>query len=127
MLESGIQGGEAIGSKYVCTPTLKVFCRNIHVGCAGRTAIPTAVFTLHIQGKEATVTSTGSGTSERGVALTGRDLMIRFPDGRSWIRVEPDGKFSQRIYPDTRAAMSAGHCKRLRIQTLRLPPGAGRT
>lgn len=95
---------------YSCEPALPVFCRNVHVSCAGATRIRTAAFEIVITGTEALVTFAGSDTPIRGRVSAGRDLIIRLHNSRDWIRIQRDKRFSHRIYRKRGAAMSIGAC-----------------
>lgn len=97
---------------YSCKPALPVFCRNIHVSCAGATRIRTTPFNVWISDADALVTFAGSDTPLRGRVGDGRDLVIRLHDSRDWIRIERNDRFSHRIYRKRGAAMSYGMCKR---------------
>lgn len=94
-----------------CRPELPVFCRNVHVGCAGRTAIPARPFTLSLRAATATILFAGQPAPVTGVVTGGGDRVIRLDVGRDWIRLEPDGRFSHRIYRRAGAAMSFGVCR----------------
>lgn len=95
---------------YSCEPTRPVFCRNIHVGCAGVTKIKTSPFDLTIRAKAAQIIFADPASSMRGRTELGRDLVIRLENGRDWMRIEPDGRYSHRIYRASGAAMSSGVC-----------------
>lgn len=97
---------------YSCEPALPVFCRNIHVSCAGATKIRTAVFEVLISGTDARVTFVGAATAIQARVSHGRDLVIRLHDSRDWIRIQRDNRFSHRIYRKRGAAMSYGTCAR---------------
>ena len=90
---------------------MKFFCRNVHVGCAGRTIVRTEKFKIMVFGNAATVSFAVNKVPLRGSVSQGRDLIVVFTESRSWIRIEPDGKYSHRIYPDGKAAMSHGWCR----------------
>ena len=62
---------------YPCKPALPVFCRNIHVSCSGKTAIPTSPFEVFMTGSSAYV---AFGKSKERIAgsVTGRgDRVVR--------------------------------------------------
>ncbi len=96
---------------YQCQPTLPVFCRNIHVGCSGRTPIATAPMAIIIRGAAAHLTFADGQPPARGQVTSGGDLVIRLTGSRDWIRIEPDGRYSHRIYRSGRAAMGYGICR----------------
>lgn len=110
---SGMAAEGATGARhaYSCEPSRPVFCRNIHVGCAGVTKIRTSSFDLMIRGKVAQVIFADSALSFSGRTERGRDLVIRLENSRDWMRIEPNGRYSHRIYRAGGAAMSSGICK----------------
>lgn len=95
---------------YSCEPIRLVFCRNIHVSCAGVTKIKTSPFDLFVEGKVARIVFADPASSMRGRTELGRDLVVRLENGRDWMRIEPDGRYSHRIYRASGAAMSSGVC-----------------
>lgn len=97
---------------YSCEPALPVFCRNIHVGCAGATKMRTSTFEVVIAGADARITFAGSDTAIHGRVSDSRDLVIRLRNSRDWIRIQRDKRFSHRIYRKRGAAMSFGTCAR---------------
>ncbi len=103
-------GADSATRSYDCLPLRPVFCRNIHVACAGKTAIPTSPFRVSLADGHAQVDFEGSEPSLRGRVGGSGDLIIRLENGRSWIRIEPDGRYSHRIYEKGGAAMSQGRC-----------------
>lgn len=98
---------------FACKPALPAFCRNIHVGCSGVTALPTSAFEVSIVDGAAQLDFEGSGAPLAGRVSGSGDVVIRLTDSRDWIRIEEDGRFSHRTYRDGRAAMSYGTCRRL--------------
>lgn len=101
---------------FSCQPLRSTFCRNIHVGCAGATAIPTAPFEVSVLDSSAQVEFEGPEPSLRGRVSGSDDLVIRLENSRSWIRIQPDGRYSHRIYEKDGAAMSQGTCRRTSAQ-----------
>ena len=106
-----LTAAEAPTRGYDCQPARPVFCRNIHVACAGRTDIPTVPFRVSIDGARARVDFDGPESSVQGRVAGSGDLVIRLDDSRSWIRIQPDGRYSHRIYRKDGAAMSQGTCR----------------
>ena len=94
-----------------CTPALPNFCANVHVGCAGRSKLRTSGFDVLVHKGRASVTfSNGTGW----VAKTARSrgaLILRRHGDQGWIRIETDGRFSQRIYVKGAALMAYGTCR----------------
>ncbi len=105
-------GAEAGARSYDCRPSRPVFCRNIHVACAGATDIPTSPFRVSITEALAQLDFQGPGSSVRGRVSDSGDLVIRIENSRSWIRIQPDGRYSHRIYRKGAAAMSQGVCRK---------------
>lgn len=103
-------GADETARSYDCEPLRPVFCRNIHVACAGKTEIPTSPFRVSLAGGLAEVDFEGPEPSLQGRVGGSGDLIIRLEGGRSWIRIEPDGRYSHRIYEKGGAAMSQGSC-----------------
>ena len=95
----------------VCKPALSVFCRNIHVGCSGVTGIPTTRFEVVVADGRALLDFEGSKAPLAGQVSGSGDLVIRLAEGRDWVRIKEDGRFSHRTYRDGRAAMSYGTCR----------------
>lgn len=108
----GEQASAGAGPKvYTCQPSLSVFCRNIHVSCAGITTIRTARFIVSVSGDTATVRWHGVTTSRSGRVHSDNGLLIELAASRDWIRIEPDGRYAHRIYREGRSAMSYGYCR----------------
>ena len=89
-----------------CVPALPFYCRNIHVGCAGRTRIETSGF----------IAEDGSVAFEDGTVWPvrvqpsdGATILWRM-DSRDWIRIEANGRFSLRRYRKMQAMMTYGDC-----------------
>jgi len=96
---------------YDCVPLRPFFCRNIHVACAGRTKLPTSPFRVSVAGDLAKVDFEGPEPSGQGRVSGSGELVIRLETNRSWIRIQPDGRYSHRIYWGGGSAMSQGSCK----------------
>ncbi len=98
---------------YICEPSLAMFCRNIHIGCAGVTAFKTANFKVAISGDHAFVKMDNASQYETGQVSNDNGFLIELAASRDWIRIEQDGRYSHRIYRDEQAAMSYGVCQSL--------------
>ncbi|MEM7427825.1 MAG: hypothetical protein AAF441_17155 [Pseudomonadota bacterium] len=107
---TGAQGAGTV--TFVCRPALPVYCRNVHVGCSGKTGIRTAVIEISIRGDRARLVFAGDRPPARGNVSGSGYILIRLDGQREWLRIEADGRFSHRIYPDERAAMSYGQCSK---------------
>ena len=97
-----------------CRPALPFYCANIHIGCAGRSKLPTEPFTLafastgmlHRNGKPPMVVSVKPGKT---------GTVFRPVGSTDWIRIEFTGKqegfpYSQRIYRKGESLMAHGTC-----------------
>ncbi len=71
----------------------------------------TSVIKISIDGTAARLEFEGTTATAEGAATAGRDLLIRMTDHRAWIRIQPDGRYSHRVYQRSEAAMSYGVCK----------------
>ena len=116
LLISGLCLSHAAGAgdgprTYSCQPAYRTFCRNIHVGCAGVTKIPTARLTILVEGTFARVSAEGVETPGSVEVPQNGDLIIRMKDSRNWVRIQPNGRYSHRIYVRGGAAMSHGFCE----------------
>lgn len=100
------------GLQYICHPKLPVFCRNIHVSCSGRTSITTSIFAISITRNVAVLNFNDKKQSISGHAIQNGDLVVNFFDSRAWVRIEPDGNYSHRIYLKGDTAMSYGVCEK---------------
>lgn len=102
-----VSTGAAAAAESRCAPALPVFCANVHVGCAGRTTRPTSGFLLgdgviaFDDGAVWTVTSETSGSGD----------VYRRTGAPDWIRVDPEGRFSQRVYLERGPVMAYGVCE----------------
>lgn len=99
--------GAAKADDLDCTPSLPVFCANVHVGCSGRTALPTSRFVVETKrivfddGAEWSVTQSVSNSG----------MVYRRDASRDWIRIGPDSRFSQRVYLERGPVMAYGVCE----------------
>lgn len=91
-----------------CAPMFPRYCANIHVGCAGRSDVPTATFLLRLEDGYAEVRPEGAAPWRAPYAASHSGRVAR--RGMGWLRVDPDLRFSERIYVDGQALMSAGAC-----------------
>ena len=96
---------------YTCQPSLSMFCRNIHVSCAGTTTIRTKRFVVSVSGNKANVTMEGAERGRTGQVYDENGILIELSSPRDWIRIEPGGRYTHRIYRNGRAAMSYGYCQ----------------
>ena len=94
----------------VCVPTLAVFCKNIHVSCAGRTNIPTSRFAVRIQGNAAELVFDDEPKPINASVWREDAIVLEFKDRKDWVRLTPDGRFSHRTFREIGPAMSYGTC-----------------
>ncbi len=93
-----------------CEPALPNFCANIHVGCAGRSKLPTVPFIAAFHPKGVHIAfDDGTGWAV-DVSGNGRYTLLRHRGSKDWVRIEKDGRFSQRIYREGGAQMTRGAC-----------------
>ncbi|HEX9182681.1 MAG TPA: hypothetical protein VF876_05410 [Burkholderiales bacterium] len=101
-----------------CKPSVPYFCANLHVTCAGKTAVPTFPFSLR--------------TAPNGVALgaaadaqtfvemyagsrvewssDGQHVIVRPAQSSGYIKLFRDGTYVFRYYPQHEGVMSLGTC-----------------
>ena len=115
LVSSLILQGTVLGAdtRYVCDPALRVFCKNVHVGCSGATKFRTSTLHLSLTGTTARVEAEGYDGARSGQLSAGRDVLIHMNDRREWIRIEPDGRFSHRVYRRHGPVMSYGLCRQV--------------
>ena len=103
---SFIIGSTATAANLRCSPALPVFCANVHVGCAGRTALPTLAFTITAEG---VVFEDGSRWGA-DASVTESGTVYRRKGSRDWIRIDTAGACSQRMYRKAGPVMAYGTC-----------------
>ena len=91
-----------------CVPDFPVYCANLHVSCAGRSDLPTPELHIVTARHMAWVRENGD-TRIKGVTHD-RNARILRGAGAGYIRIDADGRYSQRIYVNGRAWMSIGNC-----------------
>lgn len=99
--------GGAEAADLRCIPALPVFCANVHIGCSGRTVLPTQEFSV----SPTRITfSDGSGWRvDQAVSDSGS--VYRRQGAKDWVRINPKGAFSQRIYRENGPLMTYGRCE----------------
>ncbi len=101
-----------------CEPTGRFFCRNIHVSCSGRSAIPTFPFKLEVDGEVGRITSDSDAS---GIVDRYRDATVRWTSDGAYIILRPrgdngyvkllaPGSYSFRHYSRGVGLMSRGRC-----------------
>jgi hypothetical protein len=96
-----------------CRPTLKHFCRNIHVGCSGRSSIATFTFVVTTQDGQARVQATPVAGEVRSGPIEWTDdyAIVWLRPTPDYIKVTADGNYSFRHYANGTAYMSYGNCR----------------
>lgn len=96
-----------------CRPALPFFCRNIHVGCAGRSRIATFDFTVTLDGKRARVqpASAGAETHTAPIEWAEDYAIVWLRPARDYLKITGEGTFSMRHYTRGTAYMSYGACR----------------
>ncbi len=111
ILMFSIGSSDAIADElFRCKPLYPVFCHNIHVGCAGRTAVPARAFSVSRQGGKASVTFDDGSRWWADVEEANGDTILMRIGSQNWIRIEDNGRFSYRVYSDVNALMALGQC-----------------
>ena len=108
----------ARGGAVTCEPTGRFFCRNIHVSCSGRSAIPTFPFKLEVDGEVGRITSDSdaSGIVDRyrdaavGWASDGAYVILRPRGDNGYVKLLAPGSYSFRHYSRGVGLMSRGRC-----------------
>lgn len=97
-----------------CRPALPNYCANIHIGCAGRSNVPTEPFKLSFEDK-GVLHRADDPPQSLGIVWSNRDAVFRSEGSRDWIRVQFGTKdehlFSERIYRGAKALMTHGVCE----------------
>lgn len=102
----------AIGETIRCEPAYPVFCQNVHIGCAGRTALSTNGFLVTVEANGVDVVfDDGKKWMAQAPELKG-ERVIRKSGARDWIRIDRKDRFSHRIYRKGAALMAYGKCTR---------------
>jgi len=103
-----------MATELVCVPLFPVFCANVHVSCAGRSAVETHPFTVRISRAGTVIEVEGQDAYPVSTAMSRSGVVLRPELTRDWVRIDPEMNFSQRIYRGGTALMSIGTCKALR-------------
>ena len=102
-----------------CNPALRYFCANIHVGCSGRTSIPTFPFSILLINKQVQIKAAMNSPEIRDLfkdkyniywAQNSDYILIHFHARRGYIKVLENGKYRFRYYRNGFAVMSYGWC-----------------
>lgn len=96
-----------------CRPALDYFCRNIHVGCSGRSAIATSDFVIRVHGQQARLEPVPDEFSVRGGPLefAHDSAIVWLPPTLGYVKITADGTYSFRHYRQSAAYMSYGACR----------------
>ena len=98
----------AVAERVHCVSDFPVFCANVHLTCVGHSKIKTDDLTIELFAATARVT-TAQGATDMTVGLD-RGARILRNAGPGYIKVAADGRFSQRIYVNSKALMAIGTC-----------------
>lgn len=126
--QSGHASGEGTGSlvetliargAVSCRPALRYFCRNIHAGCSGRSAIAAAPFTVELNGNAAGLVyrdgeAPDADAPSAGPFKAADDLayaILWLRASADYFRLEADGRYNIRLYLRGTAHMSRGSCE----------------
>lgn len=102
----------ASGETIRCEPVYPVFCHNVHIGCAGRTTLPTNGFLVTVEANGVDVNFDGGEAWMVQAPEVKGERVIRKLDSRDWIRIDRKDRFSHRIYRKGTALMAFGKCTR---------------
>ncbi|MDH3452825.1 MAG: hypothetical protein OEN20_10410, partial [Gammaproteobacteria bacterium] len=97
----------------VCQPTLRYFCRNIHVGCSGRSNIATFAFVVTIENKRAWLQQAADESKARSGPIEWAEdyAIIWLHPTSDYVKITADGTYSYRHYSRGTAYMSYGTCR----------------
>ena len=93
-----------------CVPALPYFCANIHVGCAGRSRIVPRAFRVERSAGGVRILFADGSQSALSAADSAAGTILTQPGVPGYIRLAPDGSYSQRIYRGGGALMMRGTC-----------------
>ena len=106
------------GNTLRCEPALPFFCKNIHIGCAGRTRMETGPFKILLSGDSQAIViqEKTAWSGDLTVGEDGRSFVVRLTGKRDWIKVEgsktsPTLRYSERLYTQRGPVMSRGTCE----------------
>ena len=120
---AGILDEIRAGSGVRCQPALKVYCKNVHVACAGRSAKPTRAlmvaptqritrFQLHHSQPSARIEEASAtqvlahGSCDAG----GQGLVLRAGSRKGYVKILANGRCAERTYRFGPALMAYGQC-----------------
>ena len=101
-----------------CKPSIPYFCVNLHVTCAGKTAVPTFHFGLRTTPNGAALDAPADAQvfveayAGGGVdwSSDGQHVIVRPAQSRGYIKLFRDGSYVFRHYPRDEGVMSLGTC-----------------
>ena len=102
-----------------CEPALPVFCQNIHVSCAGPTELRTFAFRLRVVSGKGWIEAEPGAAEFQLLYSDARiewseaqgDVILRPREGPGYIKLQADGRFSFRHYPQSIGIMAYGRCQ----------------
>ncbi len=116
-VKTGIPDLAKANHNLTCTPTLAHFCANIHIGCAGRSALETWTLRITTNDEQGVMSSVDKHPAEP--ARSGeivRDakhnsLILFLHPTKDYVRVLPTGRFNFRHYTKKGPLMTYGWCE----------------
>ena len=102
-----------------CIPAFPVFCQNIHVSCAGPTELRTFAFKLRVVSGRGWIEAESEAADFQRLYSDARiewsdaegDVILRPREGPGYIKLQADGRFSFRHYPESAGIMAHGRCQ----------------
>jgi hypothetical protein len=115
------------GQEVWCRPALKVYCRNIHVACAGRSAKATRQLFVVLVSHSADFrvryarrhsvedVDRAAYLLARGIwDADGQALVLRSDDDAGYVRIQATGRYAERTYQLGSALMAYGQCSTIK-------------
>jgi hypothetical protein len=104
-----------------CEPRYPFFCRNIHVACAGQTALPAFAFALRLTAPAVgAIESTAPEAADIRTAFAqaavewdreGQWVLLQSRSTNDYLKLRADGVYSLRHYVGPEGLMSLGQCR----------------
>lgn len=111
-----------------CQPSLPFFCGNLHVSCSGKTAIETFAFKLRATSAQGAAQAAAQGAVDSAFApallrqpfenlqldwdAAGKHVIFHSrPANSGYVKLNADGSYQFRFYPNGEAVMSQGRCQ----------------
>lgn len=101
-----------------CQPSLRYFCANIHVGCAGRTKKKTFAFRMRVTSRRGWIEPAGQLANDPHLStatlVTNADsthVILPLSDNGGYVKLGSGGRYSFRFYIRGAGVMSYGNCR----------------